>query len=349
MESVIPIFDVGSGQSAVLPLEGFSELVNILGWSADGCCLVISGRSLEGEGRSACLVNVATGVSRPLPDNIRQVQFSPDGEWIAYSSTGYDADGYPDPQLGRISVSRVDGSELIVLATGWTGLNGWTNDSRKVLYWIKGGEQTEEGLYAVDVDSLERCLIVHNPVPLERWEDIYLADVASCEQIALPLAGSLGAADRVVVQYAPGYRYIALFPRKGEGGGDFVFGALSLLMMDTKTGEVYTIFDEPFLMSNFWAWSPDGTALVLVADEVYLVEAATGQKRRLDVGSADAPSWSPDGRLLAFHSLDNGPFIYDLETGEVTALPVEFGYRRTPQGVPFHWSPRISYGNEACR
>jgi len=355
MESLIPIFDIGTGQSAQLPLMGFSSLVNIRGWSADGCFLVVSGQSIEGEGRPTCLVNVETGISRPLPDDARQVLFSPDGEWIAYAFTGYDAEGYPDPRLGRVSVARADGSApASLLAEGLSGLRAWTDDSRKLVYWIGEGGQIEEGVYAVDVDSMEQCLISRMPYPLERWEDLYLADVASCERIPLPFSGSLGNADSVAVVHAPGYRYVALFPRESGGGGDFSFDALSLLVLDTKTGKAYTVFDEPFQASNFWTWSPDGTALVLEADfqdewGVYLVEAATGQKRKLDAGTASAPSWSPDGRLLAFHSLDSGPFIYDLETGAITTLPTEFGYRRTPQGVPFYWSPRMSYGSGACR
>ncbi len=353
IEAGIPIFDLGSEQGFFLPLQENRTGSSVLGWSSDGCSIVVSDYSRE---HPEQLVNVVTGMNGlQLPGDTGQVLFSPDGKWIAYASIGY-AEGYPDPRLGQVAVLHADGNEPILLAEGWTRLDSWTNDGRKVLYWLQKEGRPEQGiqeLYAVEVDTMARCLVARVSEPLLRWEDLYLADVTSCEQVSLPLSGELEGADWVTVRYAPGHRHVALFLGR-SGGGDFAFAPSSFLMVDTKTGEARWVFEGAFTVSNFWAWSPDGEALALVADfqedwGVYLVEAATGQRHRLDVGSAYAPSWSPNGRWLAFQSYEIGPFLYRLETEETIHLPLEFGYHRAPVALPLLWSPRTFYGEGACR
>ncbi|MEM3555036.1 MAG: hypothetical protein QXU79_04415 [Candidatus Micrarchaeaceae archaeon] len=291
-------------------------------------------------------------MSRFLLGDAYKVIFSPDGKWIAYDTPKERAD-----MKQRIYVVRADGSEPAKLVTEdpLVGLKGWTADSRKLLYW------TEEGSYAVEVDSMERCLTWWSPDPLKRWEDLYLADPVTCERIPLALSVNLETVVWWVASAAPGGRYMALFLGEEEMGGDFAIEPSRFFVVDLKTGEEHMVTEEPFGMSNLWDWSPDGTYLALVADfsegwSVYLVEAATGQRRKLNVGPALSPSWSPDGRWLALQSLERDPpyasapsLIYDLETEAVIYLPAEFGYSMTPQPQPLLWSPRLSYENERCR
>lgn len=343
----IPIFDVGSGQSAQIPLPGFDRAY-IRGWSTDGCFLIVTGYFSGGE--AWYLVNVETGMSRYL-DNTCGVKFSPDGKWMAYASC--------EEPCSSLYVVRADGSEPAKLvAECIEGLRGWTDDSRKVLYLLQEGKRFEDyGVYAVDVDSMERCLVSREPEPLERWEDLYLADPISCKRIPLALSISPEMVDRVDMRPAPGYRYLALFLGKGKWFGEFDTGFFQFLIVDLKTSEERIVIEEPFVMSNFWDWSPDGTRLVLVADlpdegGVYLVEAATGRRRRLNIEPGTSPSWSPDGRWLSFQSLKGEPlhipFIYNLETETITYLPSEFGYPFWAPD-PLLWSPRLFYGSGACR
>lgn len=351
-EVFIPVYDLGRRQSVQIPLVGF-EKVHIDGWSADGCFLIVTGRPRGEKEAAIYLVNIESGISRFLLDKASDVMFSPDGKWIAYVTPKIRTD-----IKQRIYVVRADGSEpaKLVAQDEFVGLEGWTTDGRKLLYWTWEG-----GSYAMDADSMERCLIYKSPEILKRWEDIYLADPVTCERIPLALSVNLETVVWKIPSMAPGGRYMALFLGEEEMGGDFGIGPSWFLMVDLETGREHVVAEEPFGMSNLWAWAPDGTYLALVADfpegkGVYLVEAATGQRRKLNVGPSLSPSWSPDGRWLALQSLERNPpsasappLIYNLETETVIYLPVEFGYSRTPQPQPLLWSPRLSYEGGSCR
>ncbi len=349
----MPIFDVGSGQSMLfpLPLKGYGW-ISIEGWSADGCSLLVDAAGSEH------LVNIVTGVRRRLFGDTRQRLSSPDGEWIAAESRG------GREELWQISVSRADGSEpASIIAEGqwWGGLIGWTGDSRKVVYEIQEEGLPGKGvraLYAVDVNSLEQCLIARVTEPLERWEDLYLANVASCEQVSLSLSGSLERVARwVETSISPGYRYMALLLGELQQGGDgHGINPFSFLVVDMETGREQLVLEleGEFWVSEYWAWSPDGTELVLAGDlsegdGVYVVESATGRRYKLDIGLAFFPAWSPDGRFLALQSLNHGSFLYDLQAETILPLPAEFAPATYPRQQWLLWSPRISYGSGACR
>jgi Tol biopolymer transport system component len=47
-------------------------------------------------------------------------------------------------------------------------------------------------------------------------------------------------------------------------------------------------------------WSPDGKLIAFPAKGLYFVPASGGRARRLTRRSAEAPDWSPDGRHIAF-------------------------------------------------
>jgi len=91
------------------------------------------------------------------------------------------------------------------------------------------------------------------------------------------------------------------------------------------------------------AWSPDGTHLVVAGSTVYgrptiwLLDPAGGNVKALSEIQADRPSWSPDGKRIAFASLKGGnPDIWTLSVSG--GRPKQVTIEPSRDGWPA-WSP----------
>ncbi|MBP9144658.1 MAG: serine/threonine-protein kinase [Thermoanaerobaculia bacterium] len=119
------------------------------------------------------------------------------------------------------------------------------------------------------------------------------------------------AQDDVDPAFSPDGRSIAYRSDCG-GGGIFVMGA---------TGEASRRVTE---LGYAPAWSPDAAELAVVTErtgaptsrnsvsELWVVKVETGARRRVSELDAMAPTWSPDGRRIAFWGLRDETFQRDL-------------------------------------
>lgn len=101
-------------------------------------------------------------------------------------------------------------------------------------------------------------------------------------------------------------------------------------IISERSAASFRITDEPF-QPNFLRWhnaSPDGSRLAFQAvGRVWITERSGGTPRRVTSGSGRdqaefAPSWSPDGRFLAYTTLDAS------NQGHVWKVPVDGGEPR---------------------
>jgi Tol biopolymer transport system component len=86
------------------------------------------------------------------------------------------------------------------------------------------------------------------------------------------------------------------------------------------------------------AWSPDGSRLAVETGGLFVVDVATGDKRKLSENAPYPPAWSPDGTQLAFtfwegDGLSQSPAVY-VVNADGSGQP-----RKLTEGGGPSWSP----------
>jgi Tol biopolymer transport system component len=127
--------------------------------------------------------------------------------------------------------------------------------------------------------------------------------------------------------WSPNGRSIA-FTSARSGQGD-----LYLLEVDRLDGPPRQLTSKPDTSELYAAWAPTGKALAYVAhsrqgDNLYVIDDTSAPEARrvtFGEGTQTRPSWSPDGKRIAFYSNHGTPGRFDLAVvpaagGEPTAL-----------------------------
>jgi len=174
--------------------------------------------------------------------------------------------------------------------------------------------------------------------------DIFLRSVGG--QLPINLTENSGAENHSPV-FSPSGEQIA-FRSSRQGGGLFVMG---------RTGEaVRRVTSAGFNP----AWSPDETRLVYATEhvgllplnvesrsEIWIADVATGETQLINDGNAVLPTWSPDGRWIAFTVRSGDRTQHDIwiipaEGGEplpVTSdIPTDWGATWSPDGAFIYFS-----------
>jgi Tol biopolymer transport system component len=155
---------------------------------------------------------------------------------------------------------------------------------------------------------------------------------------------------RTSLSWSPDERQIAFVAKSGKGD--------VLYLLDVERARVTRKFALDLGGASYPSWSPDGSRIVLTGlkngrSDLYLLDLETAGLRRLtdDLYDEIEASWSPDGRLVAFASDRNWPFVLTPErkaegignysifsmnpsTGEIERVVHTSGDDRSPA-----WSP----------
>ncbi len=265
------------------------EFVDALTLSPDGSRTVYTIRTIDAEkdGYQSHLwmVPTAGGEPRRLTHGESRnsgAVFSPDGRWLAFLSDRKDKKS----QIYRLPLDGGEAERLTDLDGGPSGL-AWSPDGTKISFVFTPNDPPETG-HLPGSASLKK------------------AQEAKAEKKELP---------------APSYMHITRLRYKFDGQGFLPKGRAHIHVLHVATREIKILTSGP-VDHEPPVWSPDGKWLAFSANrdpqndynfyvisDVWVMPSAGGEPKNVtpQPGVAFHPSWSPDGKKIAFlgHAKEN--------------------------------------------
>lgn len=207
------------------------------------------------------------------------------------------------PVLEYPGVSRVN-------PPGWPALGepAWSPDGSKlaVTSRVSGESAPKAEIYILDATTGELDLLLETDYGL-RWvqswspdgEEIAFSAIIDIEGIWVVNADGQGEprflSDGYAAAWSPTGEQIAVYDRR------------SIWILDLNTGDKRLVFSQSVERATGWglSWSSDGTRLAFAFGagraDIYILDLVTGNLHQLTHGGDnDYPTWSPDGRLIAY-------------------------------------------------
>jgi dipeptidyl aminopeptidase/acylaminoacyl peptidase len=270
--------------------------------------------------------------------------FSPDGKWILYSVNTPDiAENRSNTDLWLVSS---EGSTRRLLASSPAAdYNGvWSPDGKTVAFISTRSGSPQIYTIAVDGGEAVKVSDIEQGVSNLSWspDGAYFAfttdvkiDSTIAERFPRMAKANVRIYDRIHVRHWDEWNdelYMHLFIMPVQGGP----------AVDLMEGERFETPLKPFGGAEQIAWSPDGKEIAYVSkkidnyatstnSDVYIVDIAEKGTRNITrglVGFDRDPLYSPDGRWIAFHSMErdgheadrNRLMLYDRTNGEIREL-----------------------------
>ncbi len=263
-----------------------------------------------------CTVNADGSDPRILtagPSILDDPRWSPDGKILAFTREAASTSVY-----ASLFILDPAGPTVSPLTTPSSGDVTWSPDGRRIADSLIGDGEFTEGIFTVDLRSRARKVVVPGDASGAAWspDGLRIAFVSNGFRDVYVAASAGGDVKRLTntpqvpeegPSWSPDGRRIAYYAFPAAG--------LELWVMDADGSHKRRLVSEGDVsdrrLSYGWpiVWSPDGTELAYTGEalgsyHVLVVGVESGRRRELVPGFEDAsgPTWSPDGRAIAFMS-----------------------------------------------
>ena len=265
---------------------------------------------------------------------VSEPRIAPDGERIVYVHNFKDV--MTDRNLSNLWIINYDGTEHLPLTTGQQSDRQprWSPDGQRLAFLSDRDGRTQVYLYWLEGGQLRRLSnLTASPSGLQWSPDgQYLA-------LSMPVAEQPSSlvelpAKPEGAQWAEKPIYIDALKYRSDGQGYLKAQHQQLFLLDTESGHLRQLTDEPFDHGGDFTWTPDGKSLIFSANrhadaelnprnsELYRLDLASGEITALTdrEGPDFNPAVSPDGRYLAYLGYDEQylgyqqakPYLMDL-------------------------------------
>jgi tricorn protease len=350
----------GPGNVYVMPAEGgepkrltYQPIPdNVAGWAPDGSAVIFRAQrgGLDSE-EYLYRVPVAGGQPRKLPLGIAALfSYSPDGKKIAFTRQSWnshwkhyrggtapsiwvgDFSNGPELAIGFARVSRGDRVAMYPMWIGdriyYVGDSGQAGAGQNIMSMKTDGTDVKMLTHHVDFDvrqpSTDGNHIVYS-CGADLWE---LDPVTGTERkidIVLPSDRA-----REIDRFDDADKTLDSFDLSDDGKHVVIASRGQVWVTATKSGSrIVKVADQPGVRNRQVSFSPDGSHVLAINDETGEQELAVFDAKGHEAhkvlthnkkGWLFPPTWSPDGKTIAYADMTLTLYLADAETGKLTEI-----------------------------